>query len=214
MPKRIKKHRDSRRRIENARRINNKISNEQWEDLSKRERVNSRFDSVDYPDKSRNYNSISYARRWLQKQIGRHWNDIYSEICRDIPICERWTFTCNVTVKTIMIDGKIYDRDLWSRVGSYVWGSKCEDEYYVHPETGILESIRPEAPQEELDPNKRTIEGKCYECINGTWFQLEIESFDKYRYFKGYDQYVREFVRKRTLSKKEIKKLGLMYKKS
>lgn len=82
-------------------------------------------------------------RRFLQKNIGRPWNDIYSEICQSI---DRRTsrghdlfcyLEWEVYVRCIIgEDGKVYSYHRWG-------GRTPVSGFYVHPETRLLEWAKP-----------------------------------------------------------------------
>lgn len=170
-------------------RIQNKFFNEEWEYFPKHERNSKRswmeweYDCVREP-----LVSLNYANRWLEKQVGRHWNDVYSDICKTIPKRFRKAFLHNVEINVKNVNGQLYQADNLSY--------KICDGIYVDPDTGILNKF-PDKPRYKKPKNSNTknMNGKVYERINGIWFQIWI----------GED----ENSRKRTLSKREMKKLGL-----
>lgn len=81
--------------------------------------------------------------RFLQKNIGRPWNDIYSEICQST---DRRTFRGHDLLEylgwevyvqcTIGEDGKAYAHHRWG-------GRTPVSGFYVHPETGVLQWEKP-----------------------------------------------------------------------
>lgn len=123
--------------------------------------------------------------RFLNSRLGRPWDDVYSEMSasfdhrslvgysffRDL----RWHVQtdCWVGADT----GSIY---------SSHWGSRVENEFYVHPWTGLLswaepvDRTRPDPPKTSVDVEDvkrdrdgQLISGKAYEKIDGVWYYLE-----------------------------------------
>src|ERR1043166_2495176 len=87
--------------------------------------------------------NIEPLRRYLRRQVGRPWNDVYSEISQHLRPTNavqqhvrdhlRWEGEQNVAV----IDGKVYDLD--RRTWTY---PMRKGDLYVDPETGILSEVR------------------------------------------------------------------------
>src|SRR5882762_402138 len=90
-------------------------------------------------------------RRWLQAQVGRPWNDVYSEACAVIKpdsiirahvkthllqFVERHTFVHEGKVAVL----DTHRGDGIRPVMSQRFGRST---FYVHPETGLLEKIKP-----------------------------------------------------------------------
>jgi len=111
--------------------------------------------------------------RFLNSRLGRPWDEVYSEMSgafdhRSLP-------------------GYSFFRDLRWHVQTDCWvgadtgsifsgyGSRVEDEFYVHPWTGLLcwaepvDRSRPDPPKVKVDLK----EGKSYEKIDGIWYYLE-----------------------------------------
>lgn len=201
MPKRIRRARQFRRCSSGNSRINNKIARGDWEDLPKKEKMDRQYMS-DW-DHDTGGLSYGYSSRWMEKQVGRVWEDVYSEICRDIPWYQRDVFLCQIEHNTIMIDGEIYETR-YRLTKLRAWSRKS---LYVHPETRIicrLESTKYERP---VDPNKKTIDGKTYERFDNTWFEVEYQKSEYSWWLFGRNNVITH--KKKTLSKKELKKLGL-----
>jgi len=123
--------------------------------------------------------------RFLNSRLGRLWDDVYSEVCQsfDHRSYAGYSFLrdldwhvathCWVGAET----GNIYSSE---------WGSSVvQNEFYVHPWTGILswaepvDYTRPEAPltevdievgREDRDRYGKIVSGKWYEKVEGIWF--------------------------------------------
>jgi hypothetical protein len=121
-------------------------------------------------------------RRLLESNLGRPWDEVYSEICqafdhrcRDGWELRDWMCGMYVEVKCQMIDGHVYDGK-----GSRVDSSYGRfGDYYVHPETGLLckaEYVpwRRAAP-EELRPKVLELDDTLYHEHNGTWYRVKFK---------------------------------------
>lgn len=107
-----------------------------------------------------NYN-LGPLQRWLKKQIGRPWNDVFSEACdqlRNKPNkgASRWCgrdlvdlVKREVEQNVKMIDGLPHVCGLWDKawheIGSY------REELYVHPDTSLLQKHK---MKERVEPKK------------------------------------------------------------
>lgn len=201
--KKVRKCRQYSPRTENQKRIKNKIKNQQWDDIPKREKTSARF-QYGYQDKECNSYSTSYSWRWLKKNIGKDWNDLYSQLCKTIPKHSHYLFLCHVYHKTKMIDGKIYTCEYsFHPIDEY--SNRPDGKFYVHPETNKLCFMKPSkyANSKVKDPNKKIIDGQEYQKINGAWTEVTLCPFA--RLWPGFEEY---YTTKRTLSKKELKRLG------
>jgi len=104
--------------------------------------------------------------RFLRKQVGRLWDDVYSEICADAPANSAlgrrlreevsWLVETNVTVK----GGELICQPYGYKVGGL----------YVHPETGLLCLPAP-------SPRRRYKFRKDYEIV-------DVEGTDKHKYLR------------------------------
>lgn len=184
-----------------------------------------------YDRKQLNEN-LSPLHRFLRKNVGRPWNDVYSEICENIRVDNavqshvRDHVDMDVMTNVVMINGVPYDP-----TRSYpTWR-----EFYVHPETGILcyyEHKRHRYNRKQQNYVDGKSENHQYHVVEGIWYEVELKDFpprgkDPYWWYseKCFDVvkkirldrsdckriYGREVyaVKKRQLNSKEIKKLKL-----
>lgn len=133
-----------------------------------------------YGHSSKDFNDlISPLRRFLGKMIGRQWDKVYSQICKNIPgrtlaavhVLRHvdWEVEKNCYIGK---DGIIYKNEYYNGQASRVCG------FYVHPLTGLLcfqtfkkfENEIRKKQQERIfiDYNY------CYQKINGIWFLIEF----------------------------------------
>lgn len=165
-------------------------------------------------------------RRWLRKQVGRPWDDVYSEIAhvsKDYVASAalKETIGWYVELKVIMIKDKPHSCDGYGRMMNPLGG--WMDEMYVHPETRTLSLARarkrppcPEKPKDFIlisksDPGDCTLNahGRVwdgirvgYRKIDGIWYQVK-EWYLRVR-VDGF-----RVITKRQLNHKELKSLGL-----
>jgi len=166
-------------------------------------------------------------RGYLRKNLGRPWDDVYSELCTGLDrrsvsglhvFSHLWQYVdknCWIGAKT----GKVYTDS--NR------GPQTVDEFYVHPWTGLLCEVprrrrrwwmadtKPEPVTEiKLD------EGKSYKQIEGIWYYTEWTRIKLWRRRDNCPEHWKEswkweqvedqvFQKKRQLGKKELKKLKL-----
>lgn len=182
--------------------------------------------AVGWDGKQLNEN-LSPLRRYLAKQVGRAWNDVYSEICSFLDTGStikqhvRQHLTDFVTLKTFIDeDGDLIAVTRWGhRAGPY-------NDLWVDSE-GILRGqdhesyrtrwkARKEEMAAEAAKTRRTIDGVDYVFEKGTWFAIiKTEHVRSYPWMNRNTmkiEYRKEIYfeeRKRTLSKKELRDLGL-----
>lgn len=147
---------------------------------------------------------------FLKKNVGRPWDDVWSEICDVNDSRNIRGYHLREHVKQYVIGaGGQEGLGRWYRRG----------EFYVDDD-GILRydnaRYRLRYPTEH-DPDKCKIGDNHYERINSCWFQIWYESVEKSRQRWNYllnrkevEYYSEEVrVRQKQLSKKELRRLGL-----
>jgi hypothetical protein len=134
-------------------------------------------------------------RRWLRSQVGRPWNDVYSEACAVI----KPDSVVRAHIKTHLLDFVL--RDTFLREGEvwcfarYRWFGTNELQvsllatrwtgFYVHPATGALCEIPPrrrarwrDKSTDELMRVQRWVDDATLLCrLNGSWFECRMEAF-------------------------------------
>ena len=164
-----------------------------------------KFEGIRRPHASRKglTDLLGPLRRWLHSQVGRPWNDVYSEACAVIKpdsvirahikthllqFVERHTF---------MHEGKVSVLDTYRGGGirpvmSQRFGRST---FYVHPETGLLEKIKPisrrewrKARREKRCETLRWLNDEfALKQINGVWFACQFRPVPSEGRFKAYD---------------------------
>jgi hypothetical protein len=158
----------------------------------------------------RNYRSFPFDR-FLQSRLGRPWNDVYAEVCQEfdsrsyrgqqfLHILE-W----NVNTHCWIEDGVIYCHS------PYV-GTRPVDEYYVHPETGLLSYAEPIKRHYPVPPctHIKIDDLHFYDKIDGIWYYSVYEVNPYYVHWSRFEDRKILIVSKRQLGKKELRKLGLV----
>jgi hypothetical protein len=118
--------------------------------------------------KNENTNAVT---RFLYKSLGRHWNDIWSEVCANNDSRSyhghgfRQIFDWKVAQDIIMVDGKPYQTRWCSR---HSWKDYPHTGFYVHPDTGLL------CVGEERRYERRPDPVTSIHWYGNTWFQLEV----------------------------------------
>jgi hypothetical protein len=171
---------------------------------------------------------------YLRKNVGCHWDDVYSEICENLPINSlqgihirqhvEWAVEKNVVIINGVVcygEGRMYGNPI----------SSNKDTFYVHPDTGILCKAAT-AKKFKYAPSKGkgivVDDTHQYHCINGVWYLVTIgpwksdpQTYWRKEYDVVYKVYLSEWecfdyygkkyigVSKGQLNKKEIRKAGL-----
>lgn len=196
------------------------------EELPFREKISRKYQQG-YESKCSNLNWRT-MRRWLRSQVGRPWNDVFSELSKNPHYIREW-IDLQVEISTIIIDGEICDtRGLPIRANG-------RDELYVHPDTGILCVAKTKKrksckwnPYNNAPKGIKVDEETQYHKICGIWYEVKVRkgsppSDKRYcqydpvlkREFKYYGEisyvYCGNYygVSKRQLNKRELKKLEL-----
>lgn len=148
-------------------------------------------------------------KRWLQSQVGRPWNDVYSEACMVIKADSiirahiKTHLLEFVERHTFMHDGEVCVLDT-SRGGGVTPLNTAgwrRSRFFVHPECGLLEVIpriskrvwRAREPQPPII--LRWIrDDVALKKIRGLWFECHFEPLPAETGFKIYDHALERFV--------------------
>jgi hypothetical protein len=134
-----------------------------------------------YREKNLNEN-LAPLSRFLRRQVGRRWDDVYSEICAQVDVGSavqkhvRDHLENLVELRTYRQGGK-----LWSASRRYGRPWPLEpgrrEKLYVCSETGILRALPPAGRRSRPppDPDLRTLsEWVQLRRIDGQWYRLEL----------------------------------------
>jgi hypothetical protein len=178
-------------------------------------------------------------KRWLQSQVGRPWNDVYSEACAVI----KPDSIIRAHIKTHLLE--FVERDTFIHNGNVcvldtgrgriapVEELGCRwNLFFVHPKTGLLQ-VTPQISKRVFQLRKPKPPTTVYwlsrrlslQQIRGIWFECRFEVVPVDLRFKAYDHALERVVsrrdltrhdkqyflcaRKRQLSKRELRRFGL-----
>lgn len=134
---------------------------------------------------------LSPLYRYLHKQVGKKWDDVWSEICKNFPLTSltadhfRDHVKMAVATHVLMINNKPHTVDYTV--------FPLDNRFYVHPDTGILcfqpkseswqkreNRVNSQKPVEKfLDvKNKMGVDYEAeYHLINGLWYEIKLGRF-------------------------------------
>jgi len=169
----------------------------------------------------------SVTKRFLTSNVGRRWNDVYSEISK---ICRtdaakandlKHQFTRNVEIHTYVgTDNRIYYSDDYSDYNCVEDGG-CD--FYIDPTDGTLQlggdetkkcwwKVSKEARVAHSKTYREHLDGSKFEKINDVWFAIERKPVPTRQWNYDAKCYVEVILYgdvKRTASKKEIRDYAL-----
>jgi hypothetical protein len=197
-----------------------------------------KYESIKKPHTARKWfgEHLGPLKRWLRSNVGRPWNDVYSE---GSPIFKpdnvvrahiRFHLLQMVERNTFMRDGVVWCHD-YGIESEVRGGNTCWPVFYVHPESGLLlesHSIRRKerearrAEEERLSEVRWLNDDVMLKRIDGIWYEFR---FKKLRDGAGvFDLLERRVVfshnvghrgacvSKHQLSRRELKQYGLVNK--
>jgi hypothetical protein len=121
--------------------------------------------------------------RYLLKQVGRPWNDVFSDICASNDLRSKTQYDVRdyvgyaVHTHVVIVDGEPQNSD-----GHSIWRR-----FWVHPDTGILMALperkryRWHGYRKHFDQVPIDAEHK-YVRINGLWYIVTLAPFDEADY--------------------------------
>src|SRR6266446_8265149 len=155
-------------------------------------------------------------KRWLQSQIGRPWNDVYSEACAvikpDSPIrAHVKTHLLELVERnTFMHDGKVsyLSTGRGGGIRPVLSEKFVRRVFYVHPQTGLLEKIEPvsrkrwNAERYQSPVARRWVSrNAALQQIRGLWFECHFEVVPVGVRFKAYDHALERVVSRGELTR-------------
>ena len=177
-----------------------------------------RFESIKARHTRRKWFSdlLGPLRRWLQSQVGRPWNEVYSEACAvikpDSPIRAhvKTHLLEFVERNTFMHEGEVcvLDTGYLGKPVPVSENGRCRSLFFVHPETGLL------LPSPRLskrvwrarDPNPPVTihwirKGVALQQIRGLWFECRFEDVPVDIRFRAYDHALERVVTRGELTR-------------
>jgi hypothetical protein len=131
---------------------------------------------------------ISPLRRYLRSQVGRSWNDVYSELCLQLDTSTMtgqhvfqhvWDY---VERHVEIIDGIVYRKPYqdprWDRLDT-----KYGDRFYIDPDTRILCQVRKKSKRTTQRPCDRLIldDYHQYRKLDGIWYLVTFKNLESDR---------------------------------
>jgi hypothetical protein len=118
-------------------------------------------------------------RRFLDANVGRPWDKVYSEICKHVDrgnVVQKHVLTHlfqYVVVHTVMIDGQPCRGEAYARLyGQPLRTGHSHHQWYVCPKSGLLRKSKYVPRQRRrLDPPRRVVLNKSQVCLflGGQW---------------------------------------------
>jgi hypothetical protein len=177
--------------------------------------------------------NLKPLERYLGRQVGRPWNDVYSEICATLAPGHTVKEHVRQHVDDFVARDVVVGRDgKWFCTGNRRFGIRAgqwRQPYYVDPDDGLLKEsaelwkrlgLDPNPwrrPKPVPDPNVRFLNPmRDLRCIDGVWYEIDYDRVpDALAYVfdlierKLVPQNSRHAVAKRQLSRAELKAFGL-----
>jgi hypothetical protein len=183
-----------------------------------------KFEGIKRPHRHRKglTDLLGPLKRWLHAQVGRRWNDVYSEACAVI----KPDSVIRAHVKThllefvqrhtFMHDGKV--SYLAAGRGGGVRPVLSEKfvrrVFYVHPETGLLEKIEPVSRKRWVAQERQSTvtvrwlrKNVALQQIRGLWFECHFEVVPVGVSFKVYDHALERLVSRGELARYDTRYL-------
>lgn len=121
-------------------------------------------------------------RRFLRSKVNQPWDEIYSDLCQRLDpntmtgqhvISHLWDY---VEQHVDLVDGIPY-RKAYSRYGNYRLGNGYRDEFYIHPETGILllAERSPKSPPQKPEDFVAIDAYRQYRKLNDVWYLIVFQ---------------------------------------
>lgn len=134
---------------------------------------------------------LSPIRRYLRSQVGRPWNDVYSEICKTFngngvlqDHIKRHIVEDLIEIRTRMVDGEIWSFDGQPyRIDSSYQMFRSNGTLYVHPETGLIcvaesrvsrKKIKAQREAKRQQKVKEIGYKRLAIQVNGLWYYVEV----------------------------------------
>lgn len=124
-------------------------------------------------------------RRWLRSQVGRNWDDVWSEICENLSVHDVMTRHVREHAEyyvqkncTIDEEGDVCDSKGLKLIGD--WRSR---DFYVDPCDNTLKVVKSMPRWRPKKRIKKWFEGKDewhrYYLLNDIWYEVELKNFPK-----------------------------------
>jgi hypothetical protein len=141
--------------------------------------------------------NLGPLRRFLEANVGRPWNKVYSDICQHVDrgnVVQKHVLTHlfdYVVTNTGLIDGELCRVDSYARqYGEPLRTCGRRHQWYVCPKTGLLRRSRYVPHQRNsLAPPRQVVLNKTQRCVrlNGKWELITVAPMPDAQNAGGYD---------------------------
>jgi hypothetical protein len=132
---------------------------------------------------------LAPLKRFLHSKVGQSWNEVYSELCKTLDnstlsgqhiLSHVWGY---VERHAEIVDGIPFSKPSTYRGGRRLGGWRY-DEFYIHPDTGILclAGRTPREPPKKRDDFIQLDATRHYRKLDGIWYQIVIADIPKFGY--------------------------------
>lgn len=126
-------------------------------------------------------------RGWLRKQVGRRWDDVYSEMVKNLPWKSFWDGHDHarhlVVTEVEMVNGvPYYTSGRWHQSPIESYGHWHQ--FYVNPDNGLLQQA-PHSRRKKYKPNYPEHvwqdDTTVFMPINDIWYEVKVKPFEERR---------------------------------
>lgn len=142
-------------------------------------------------------------RRWLRSQVGRNWDDVWSEVCENLSVNGVMTKHVRDHVIGYVEQNCIIDEEgnICNSRGEKLFGYYLAKQFYVDPQDNILRLFETK-PRWRRKYKRDWIEGKDkdhrYYLLNNIWYEVEFKPIPlftpRFTWSKQYPIYVYDVV--------------------
>lgn len=125
-----------------------------------------------------NNQNWGFIHRLLMGNVGRPWNEVFSEICQQADGRSYEGYTVREAVL------RQVETDCFIGEDNQIYDSRCHliqrwrgEALYVHPETGTLEMIVTSRKKEEVPQRVYELDGILFHEHEGNWFRVQMQGY-------------------------------------
>lgn len=152
--------------------------------------------------------------KYLESQLGRNWNDVYSELCKILPEIVKNHIKDNVTLDCYEKDGEYYDNTCMYGLNHLVYGFFVDKNGILNFQDGSTNTFVKNFHNKHI--GYKIIDGNTYARFDGIWFYVLTQpapsdphySHKVYKFINEYNSRL-IIIEKRQLCHSELKALGL-----
>jgi hypothetical protein len=130
-----------------------------------------------------------FVRRLLIGNVGRPWDEVYSEICQQADTRNFVGYRLREVIDRMVEKNCHIDEEGTIRDGrEFEVSGGWRPELYVHPETGLLQMVegRRRRIKTPVERSVFELDGSLYHChSDGIWYRVEMKEVPKQQYSYG-----------------------------